>query len=758
MSCCAPGAEDGLRPQSGAAPSEDEIRLASRAVEDGVLQTDLSIPSAHCGACIAAIEGALSRLDGVTSARLNLSTRRAAVKWKKDGPVPPLLRALSEAGYEATLFTHEEADADPEMGRLIRATAVAGFAAANIMLLSVSVWAGADGETRNAFHLVSALLALPAVTYSGRLFFLSAWAALKSRRTNMDVPISIGILLALALSLYDTLRDGPHAYFDAVTTLIFFLLVGRTLDHLMRRRARTAVLGLARMMPHGATVIARDGTRAYRPQAEIEPGERVLVTAGDRIPLDGTVVSGAADLDAALVTGEATPVAAQKGDAVLSGMLNLNGSLEIKVTRRATESFIAEMMRMMEAAEHGRARYRRIADRAAALYSPFVHSLAAAAFLGWMWASGDWHRSLTLAISVLIITCPCALGLAVPMVQVVAARRLFQRGIALKDGSALERLAEADVVVFDKTGTLTLGDLRVAECGVLPGKDLDAVAALAGLSRHPASRAISAFAGTRGRLEIEEFREVPGCGIEGRIGGSLYRLGRADWALGSRPAAPDTNEIRGTAASRDGASAGYFEFSDVPRPQAGEAIEAVRDLGLAIEMLSGDCREAAARVASLLGIEKLRAGLLPRDKLARLEELAREGGKPLMVGDGLNDAPALSAAHVSMAPASAADVGRAAADLVFFGSGLMAVPEALRIAATARRLVRQNLALAIAYNLFVIPVALAGYVTPLMAAVAMSMSSILVIANALRFPAAKERTAADRKPETASFRAAEAAR
>jgi Cu2+-exporting ATPase len=758
MSCCAPGAEDGLLLQRGAGPSEEEIRLASRTVEEGVLQTDLSVPSAHCGACIAAIETALSRLDGVTSARLNLSTRRAVVKWKKDGPVPPLLRALSDAGYEATLFTHEEAEADPEMGRLIRATAVAGFAAANIMLLSVSVWAGADGETRNAFHLISALLALPAVTYSGRLFFLSAWAALKSRRTNMDVPISIGILLALALSLYDTLRDGPHAYFDAVTTLIFFLLVGRTLDHVMRRRARTAVLGLARMMPRGATVIALDGTKSYKPQAEIEPGERVLVAPGERIPLDGTVTSGAADLDAALVTGEATPIAATSGDAVLSGMLNLNGSLEIEVTRRAGESFIAEMMRMMEAAEHGRARYRRLADRAAALYSPFVHSLAAAAFMGWMWASGDWHRSLTVAISVLIITCPCALGLAVPMVQVVAARRLYQRGIALKDGSALERLAEADVVVFDKTGTLTLGDLRVTECGVLPGKDLDAMAALAGLSRHPVSRAIAAFDGKGGWSQIAEFREVPGCGIEGRIDGKFYRLGRPDWALGSRLPGVSTDETRGTVLSRDGALAGYIEFSDVPRPQAGDAVKAVRGLGLAVEMLTGDRREAAARLAASLGIEKCRAGLLPKDKIARLEELAREGGKPLMVGDGLNDAPALSAAHVSMAPASAADVGRAAADLVFFGSGLMAVPEALRTAATARRLVRQNLALAIAYNLFVIPVALAGCITPLMAAVAMSMSSILVVANALRFPPIKGRIASDRLPKTASPRAAEAVR
>jgi Cu2+-exporting ATPase len=284
------------------------------------------------------------------------------------------------------------------------------------------------------------------------------------------------------------------------------------------------------------------------------------------------------------------------------------------------------------------------------------------------------------------------------------------------------------------------------------------VAALASLSRHPASRAIAALAGTRSRPQIKEFREVPGCGIEGRINGSLYRLGRPDWALGGRPAVPGTDKALGTILSRDGALTGYFEFSDIPRPQSGEAIEAIRGLGLAIEMLSGDRLEAAARMASSLGIEKFRAGLLPQDKIARLQELAREGGKPLMVGDGLNDAPALSAAHVSMAPASAADVGRAAADLVLFGSGLMAVPEALRTAVTARRLVRQNLALAVAYNLFVIPVALAGYVTPLMAAVAMSMSSVLVVANALRFPAVKERTATDRMRKTASLRTAEVAR
>lgn len=723
--------QDSLRHTVTSTPElgSDELLLASRQIDGDYAMTELSIPGAHCGGCIAAVERALSDLDGVVSARLNLTTRRATIKWRRSASAPPMIEALSNAGFESHLSSPEESGSDPQRGRLFRATAVAGFAAMNIMLLSVSVWAGADGATRQTFHLLSALIAIPTIAYSGRVFFESAWSALRSGRSNMDVPISIGILLTLALSLHETLRNEAHAYFDAATSLVFFLLIGRTLEHLMRRKARTAVLGLARMMPRGAYLLAADGSTRFTNTDDIAVGDQLLVAPGDRVPLDGCVLSGIADVDASMVTGESAAVTVAPGDPVLAGMLNLNGSLVVRVARANGSSFVTDMVRLMEAAEVGRAGYRRLADRAARLYSPVVHSLSALAFLGWIIATGDWHRALTIAISVLIITCPCALGLAVPMVQVAAARRLFERGIALKDGSALERLAEADTAVFDKTGTLTTGDITITETSVA-GSDLDAACALASRSRHPVSRAIAAFSSNAGEAAIAEFAERPGEGLEGRVGSVRYRLGRAEWASDNK--SDNFPMAAGPVLAKNGAIVGHFEVSDPLRPEAIETLCALRERGFRIKILSGDAAPAVSRVAASVGADSFMAALLPGEKVERLDALREEGRRVLMVGDGLNDAPALAAAHVSMAPASAAEVGRAAADLVFFRQSLGAVEEALQVACEARRLVRQNLALAIGYNALVIPIALAGLVTPLMAAVAMSLSSILVIANALR--------------------------
>jgi Cu2+-exporting ATPase len=712
-----------------------DVLLASRIVADGVRQTDLSVPAIHCGACIRTVEKALGGLAGVESARVNLSARRVAIRWCADGAPPPFIEALQQAGFEAHLFDVESENKDGTLSELIRALAVAGFAASNIMLLSVSIWAGAETETRDLFHWLSAVIALPALAYSGRIFFRSAWQALKHRRTNMDVPIALGVLLAFGMSLYETVHHGPHAYFDAAISLLFFLLIGRTLDHMMRERARLAVKGLARLAARGALVVQADGTQVYLPVSEIQTGMTVMLAAGDRVPVDATVIKGASELDVSLVSGEQTPLLATIGSVLRAGTLNLTGHLIIVATATADNSFLGEMVRMMEVAEQGRLAYRRISDRAASLYAPMVHLTALLTFAGWLAATGDMHRAVTIAIAVLIITCPCALGLAVPMVQVVAARRLFENGIMVKDGGALERLAEIDTVVFDKTGTLTSDVPRLIGSR---GTDDEAVAIAAGLasrSRHPYSRTLlEAAAGLPGSpVAFDEIFEHPGYGLEARAGAVVYRLGRPEWALANRADA-NGKQMSGDESvvlAKDGSVLAGFRFEDRLRVDAATAVAELKDDGFLVQVVSGD-REAPVRlIAAELGVHCF-AAVLPGGKAAHIAALEASGRKVLMVGDGLNDTPALAAAHASMAPASAADVGRNAADLVFLRESLLAVPQAISVARNAGRLVRQNLALAVAYNIIAVPLAIMGHVTPLLAAIAMSVSSIVVVANALR--------------------------
>ena len=746
MSCCAPGSEIalGIDPTGRA----DEIRLASRIVGDGIRQTDLSVPGVHCGGCIHRIETALQSLPGVESARVNLSGKRATVRWTSEMP-PPLIETLQDIGYTAHLHDILADTRDTAYAELIRALAVAGFAASNIMLLSVSIWAGADGATRDLFHGLSALIALPALVYSGRIFFRSAWNVLRRGHTNMDVPISIGICLAFGLSLYETFYHGPHAYFDASISLLFFLLIGRTLDHMMRERARTAVTGLARLAARGALVQRDDGTRDYLPVGEVMPGMTILLAAGERVPVDGKVLSGQSDIDRSLLTGESVPVVTHEGALLQAGMLNLTGPLTIVATAASNESFLAEMMRLMDAAESGRSSYRRIADRAARLYAPVVHTVAFFTGIGWWIVTGDAHLAITIAIAVLIITCPCALGLAVPMVQVVAARRLFEQGILLKDGGALERLAEIDTVVFDKTGTLTLGQPRLLDRESTDPEALQIAAAMASHSRHPYSRALAAVrTASLPGLAASDISEQPGCGVEALIAGHTYRLGRAAWAL--NPAAATPADVRNTnvVLARDGLLLAGFSFEDRLRDGAREAISDIVRNGARVEMLSGDRDGTVHRLATQLGIDHL-AKVSPAGKVDHIAAIEASGRKVLMVGDGLNDAPALAAAHASMAPASAADVGRNAADLVFLHENLRAIPQAMKIARAAARLVQQNLALAVIYNAIAVPVAVLGYVTPLVAAIAMSSSSAIVIANALRLPVPRvQKTAEAAAPAT----------
>lgn len=745
MSCCA--AEQKLTAAPGRRPG-DETLLASRTLPGGLHQTHLSVPAIHCGGCVQRIERTLSALPNVETARVNLSTKRASVTWKGNEP-PPLLEILKGIGFEAHLHDAEPEAGDPGLREMIRALAVSGFAASNIMLLSVSVWSGAAAETRDLFHWLSAAIALPTLAYAGRIFFRSAWNALSHGRTNMDVPISIGVLLAFGLSLYETVNRGPHAYFDAAVSLLFFLLIGRTLDYVMRDRARVAVKSLARLAARGAYVVSADGAEHYLPIQEIAPGMTLRIFPGDRIPVDGTIAAGKSDLDCSLISGESAPRAAAAGDALRAGMLNLTGPITMTATAAARDSFLADMLRMMEAAESGRSRYRRISDRASRLYAPVVHLAAFLTFCGWMFASGDLHRAITIAVAVLIITCPCALGLAVPMVQVVAARRLFEHGIMVKDGGGLERLAEIDYVLFDKTGTLTTGNPQLVDTGIA-AETLGLAAGIAVHSRHPYSRALAAATSRKQTVLPAAVSEHAGNGVEAKIGGDVFRLGRPEWAL-----AADTTTPEGTSVvlGRNGQLLASFAFTDRLRRDALTAVEQLKKQRLPIEILSGDRSQPAQEVANALGVPYI-AELTPAGKTARIAALKAEGRKALMVGDGLNDAPALAAAHTSMAPATAADVGRNAADLVFLHESLLAVPEAIAIAKNAHVLVRQNLLLSVAYNAVAMPVAVAGFVTPLVAAIAMSVSSLIVIANALRLRGRKP--SKEERPPAFAHRTAEA--
>ena len=741
MSCCVPGA-DMTTIDTGTIERDDNALMAlSRRIGE-LSQLEFAVPDAHCAACIRSIETALAALPQVESARVNLSKRRVRVAFDPaKGPPSALSPAIRAAGYVNTVIDPADDDTgDPVLRELVRALAVAGFAAGNIMLFSVSVWSGADAATRDLFHWISALIALPAIAYSGRPFFRSAWRALRVGRTNMDVPISIGVILATALSLHETLISGKHAYFDASTTLLFFLLIGRTLDHLMRERARSAITNLARLQPPGATCILADGRREYVRLDEIEPGMRLELKAGERVPVDSTVCSDGALFDYAIVNGESAPQAIPAGATVVAGANNLAGLVELRAEKRSADSYLARMAELMEAAENARTRPRRIADRAAAVYAPVVHAIAITTFLGWGLGSGDWHAALLNAVAVLIITCPCALALAVPIVHIVAAGRLFERGILMKDGAALERAAEAEAVAFDKTGTLTLGEPRLVDMQVSGNEARSMAAALAAASNHPLSRAL-AFALGPARAFPGTVTEVQGRGIEGRHGRDVWRLGSAAWCGADSKAGAPTTDVW---LARNGQPLGHFRFEDAIRPDAAEAVAALDQMGVPVRLLSGDAEEPVRAVAARVGIRAAHARLLPEDKVRHVRE-----GRTMMVGDGINDAPALRAAHVSAAPSSAADIGRSAADFVFTRGNLTAIPFLLATARSAARIVKQNLAIAIGYNGIAVPLAISGQVTPLIAAVAMSTSSLIVVANALRLRLGRER-----RPATAASRAA----
>ncbi len=713
--------------------NENGYESTVRPNADGNQTLSLLISGVHCAVCIQKIESTLLKISSVKDARLNFSTGRLSVTW--DGTpdqANDFAGKIAALGYGVHPYATdtEKNTADYEQRFLLLCLGVAGFAMGNIMLLSVGLWT-TDAETmglatRDLLHWISALIVVPVVVFSGRPFFRSAWAALKGGGTNMDVPISVGLILATGMSLFELVNHGEHVYFDSAVMLMFFLLIGRYLDFRARRNAKSAATDLMQSLSGFATV--KQGAKTARILIrDVREDMVVMVAAGEKIPVDGVVETGDSMIDTSLVTGETMPRAVAAGQAVYAGTINQSAPLTIRVTKAAENSLLADIVRLIEQAEQGQSRYVRLADKAAKLYTPVVHILALLAFVLWwgMWGA-SWQDAMMIAVTVLIITCPCALGLAVPVVQVLASGVLMKRGILLKSGDALERLAMIDTALFDKTGTLTIG--HPVLIGEYDPETLSLAASLASHSAHPLSKALTkAYDGEA--VPLTQVTEHAGQGMSALYGAKHLKLGRLEWCGAKDQSASHDILI---ALSVNDTIAAVFRFADTLRQDASQTIQAFEAKGINTILLSGDRQSVADDVAMQAGIKTVFADQSPVDKYAVLSGLKAQGHNVMMVGDGLNDAPVLSGADVSMAPGSAIDMAQNAADIIFMGESLAPVSFAHETAKRARSLVKVNFILALIYNITTIPLAFAGLVTPMVAALAMSGSSMLVIANSFR--------------------------
>lgn len=696
-----------------AVPAAVEVAQMAVAVQ-------LSVPAVRCAACISTIENHLSQVQGVVAARVNLTQKR--VQIVTDHSAAEMVNAIGQIGYDAYPLNAcaLASDVDAEGRNLLMRVGVAGFAMMNVMLLSVAVWSGASGATRELFHLISAAIALPMVFYAAQPFFKNAMSALRSGRLNMDVPISLAIILACGMSLFETLMGGEHAYFDAALSLTFFLLIGRYLEHRTRSAAHSAAKELGALEAHTAERQTNTGSEIVSIDA-LRIGDIVLVASGMRVPADGQLMTSHGITDRSLLTGESEPVSYVAFDGLHAGEINLAGPLEVKVTAVGQDTRLHQIAELVETAENARNRYTSLADRAAQIYAPAVHLLAFATFVGWVFWTQDVRHALNVAIAVLIITCPCALGLAVPAVSTAAISRLYRLGFLVKSGTALERLAEVKTIVLDKTGTLTSPDFRfdLSDFGV----DVLRIAkALAKSSAHPLSQALSRYLKDLTSAELSDVREVQGCGVTALFGATHVALGKADW-LGCN----DTGLVLKIGEMRHA-----FPFQEPLREGVSDMVNNLQNAAYTLEILSGDTTAKTRKLSDMLSLPHFQSEVSPEDKSVYIDTLAAQSEFPCMIGDGLNDTVALASAHASIAPGTALDAARNAADVIVIDDTMKNIPQIFAISRKAVALSRQNFGIAIAYNAVAVPIAILGFATPLTAALAMSLSSITVLINAAR--------------------------
>ena len=694
-------------------PACDVAEFASEVAET-TAEVTLSVPQIKCVACIGSIERALSTTPGVRSSRVNLTQKRVSIATTRSAE--DLIHVLNTIGFEAFAFdpTSLTTGTDPVGKDLLLRVGVAGFAMMNVMLLSVAVWSGATDATRDMFHLISAAIATPAALYAGQPFFRSAAVALRKGRLNMDVPISLAIILACGMSIFEALNGGEHAYFDATLSLTCFLLIGRLLEHKTRATARSAARDLAAMEAHTAQRL-KDGRANTVAVTELTIGDEILVPSGTRVPVDGRLIDGSATTDQSFLSGESEPIEHNRNGLLQAGEINVAAPFVMVATAVGQDTRLHQLARLVETAETVRNRYTSIADRVAGYYAPIVHLLAAVTFIGWWIASGDPRHALNIAIAVLIITCPCALGLAVPAVSTAAIGGLYRLGFLVKSSTALERLASVDEVLLDKTGTLTRTGF-IFDVSNLSEAQRSVAKALAQASSHPVSRALDGHLEHVTPAVLSDVKECTGHGMSAMWGDLPVFLGKHSAGVVLQIES-QTEPLLYRETEKKGAANLAREF---------------QNMKLDVLILSGDSVQKTKALSDRLGFDKWTAAASPEGKHQIVEQLHDKGRKPCMIGDGINDAAALQSAHASVAPGTALDAARSAADVIMLGDDLSDLPKLFNVARKAVRLYRQNFAIAFVYNATAIPIAVAGFATPLMAALAMSTSSIIVLLNASR--------------------------
>ncbi|MGM0554408.1 MAG: heavy metal translocating P-type ATPase [Pseudomonadota bacterium] len=704
-----------------------------------------------CAACVWLNERHVQSLPGVEGFTINYSTHRARVVWDPQRiALSDILKAIRDIGYHAHPYdpgTREQA-LMRERGLALRRIAVAALGMMQVMMLAVALWLGEDDPAHQDLiqfmRWVAAALTTPVVLYSAIPFYQSAWRDLRQRRLGMDVPVSLAIIGTYLASLYAvSLGTGEHVYFESVVMFVFFLLVSRYLELIARQHASQAIDRLDRLVPAVANRLDPQGGTEAVPVSELEPGHRVRVRPGEAIPADGVIREGRSTINRALLTGEPDPRPAGPGDLVTGGTINVDGPLTIEVRRVGAETTLAAIQRLLDRAQTEKPRLARIAEAGTGWFVGAVLVLTALAGVVW-YALIDPSRALWVMVAMLVATCPCALALATPVALTATTGALSRLGLLVTRGVALERLARVDTVCLDKTGTLTVGRPGLVACDDLAPSPagatwLDWAAALEQHSEHPLARALAdAPDANPGRVRVEEVANHPGRGLTGRIDGSVVAIGGAALSPEAVAASPAGRPPSGYPLASpvwlvvDGTAVARFWLADAPRPEAADTIARLRARGLEVVLLTGDRPEAADGFARHLDIPLALGGLSPEDKLAYVRRRQGEGRVVLMAGEGINDAPVLAGADVSLAMGGGTRLAQTQADLVLMSDRLDRLPVSLDQARHTRRIIRQNIAWAIGYNTVALPVAAAGLLTPWLAALGMSLSSLLVVGNALR--------------------------